>query len=431
MIELSKSELYSLIKELYSKKSTKFSFKYLIYSFFLFFLSLIHSFLNMLNHRLPKGKLLFLVTDFDDRLFPSIKMKDSISLLKQTVFSKKSFFVRFNKKNEISFNSLIKFPYFNICFSEKHFYIFYAKYMKKNYDYLLNKSNFNLVILSDEYSLPGIMLVLSAKLKKIKVFAVQHGSIHNNHPGYVSRNLNYFVMPDKFLVYGIHEENLLIKNNWNEKIINVIGCPRYDFLSNYKLNKNKLKKKLGIPLDKKILFWPTQTHDKLMIANGERDANTKTVMAALKNNPDWFLLLKFHPNENINFSTNFYNDAALSLNLTNIKILPFSSVNTFDCICFSDAVILKHTTVGMEAILMNKALINLELKDSWDLSQFKDLKSALIVKNEKDLSQFLKLVCSQDYQNLFKLSRKKYVKEHFANFGSANKELFKLIKNVI
>ncbi|MFW6008822.1 MAG: hypothetical protein ACOCP8_06115, partial [archaeon] len=185
-----------------------------------------------------------------------------------------------------------------------------------------------------------------------------------------------------------------------------------------------------IPKNKKILFWPTQTHDRLMSKNGENELNAEVIFKNLKNNKDWFLLIKFHPNEDQKQSFNFYERYRKKYALNRCVILKSDVANTYDCVSLSDCVILKHTTVGIEAIIMNRPIINLELIKSWDMSQFKSLQSSLIVKKEQDLTLFLNKILSTEYKNLFTKERKKYLKKHFVNFGNATEKVVEFIKNV-
>lgn len=408
--------------------------KYLIYSLGNIVLSRVHLVLNKFSSPIKTSKIIYSEYEHRSVLKPiSDKLKGKYLIQPNSMFIN-SFFQRINSKEKFHFNNIISKPFIKICLSEISFRKNYKTYMKKNFYFFLKKDKkIKKIVMIDEYSVPNLALSKVAKNKKIKVFELQHGNIHANHPGYIypKKLKNKIALPDYLMTYGEYEKELLTKKSiWNENQVIPLGCPRYDFLATYKLNKNKLKEKLSIPKDKKILFWPTQTHDKLMSESGENELNSDIVFKSLKKQKDWFLVIKLHPGEDKNKSFKFYKSFINKYKLNSCVVLNYNDVDTYDCIGLSDALVLKHTTVGMEAILMNKPVINLELKKSWDISQFKFLKSALVVRQEKDLSLFLNKLLTKEYQKLFKRERDKYVKNHFTNFGDSTKKIVEFIKNV-
>jgi hypothetical protein len=274
-------------------------------------------------------------------------------------------------------------------------------------------------------------LVVAAKDLEIKTIELQHGIITPNHPGYIypKKYKNKFTLPDYLITYGNYEKELLIKHSiWDEKQVIPLGCPRYDFLANYKIDKDKLKEKLGIPKDNKILFWATQTHCPSMIENGENKLNAKETFKAIKKNKDWFLLIKFHPAENQNKSLKFYNYYKKKYKLNRCMILKYDVFNTYDFITLSDCVILKHSVVGKETILMNKPIINFSFKNDKHLMEYKILKSSLLIKKDNDLNKFLRLIKTEQYKKIFSKEREIYLKRHFSNFGNATQKIIDFIK---
>jgi len=270
------------------------------------------------------------------------------------------------------------------------------------------------------------------KTHKNIIIELQHGVITPGDGYCYSKKLkNKIELPDYLITYGEYEKDLLTKKSiWNEDQIKALGCPRYDFLAYYKADKNKLKEKLKIPTNKKILFWPTQTHDSVMSKNYENELNSEEVFSTMKSNFDWFLIIKLHPNENYNKSYKFYSKYILKYNLDNVLILESDFISTYDCIFISNAVLIKHSTVGMESILLKKPVINFELKISWNLDIFKNLKTCLIIKEKGNLNKYLNTVTRLSYLRLFFKERDLFYKKHFANFGNSVEKVSSFLENV-
>ena len=407
--------------------------KYLLYSLSQIIISRYHWTLNKFSKRIKATPVIYSEYDFNSISTDIRKKVPGKILIQPNSFYLSSFVKRINTTTKFSFNNIIKHPFNRICFNKKQFKNTFFKFMKNNFNNFLSKNKkIKTIVAIDEFSVPNYSLIAASKyFENCKVVALQHGIIHENHFGYIfpkSEKKEHF-FPNALISYGEYEKQLLTKKSiWKPDSIIPLGCPRYDFIKKIKPNKT-LRNKLKIEYNKKILFWPTQTHDELMTENGEWAASTDAVFKAMKNNPEWFLLIKLHPGENVKFSLKFYQKYKSKYKVSNVEILEFSQMHTFDSVALSDAVITKHSTVGLEALLMNKPVINLELKKSWDLSQFKELKSNLIVKKASDLNTFLKIIQTNKYKELFEKEVRKYISKHFSNWGNATNKISQLIKN--
>ncbi|MFW6046679.1 MAG: CDP-glycerol glycerophosphotransferase family protein [Candidatus Woesearchaeota archaeon] len=298
---------------------------------------------------------------------------------------------------------------------------------------ILKKLQPKVIVLKNSYS-PCYVFIMAAKNLGIPTIELQHGVINNTHPGYVipKRLRGKYLLPNYIIVSSEYEKKILVeKSIFNKKQVKALGISRYDFLKHYKINKNDFRRKYGIAQSKKILFWPTQTHDRLMSQNKENELNAECVFSTLKEKKDWFLVIKFHPGENQYKSRKFYEFYAKKYKIKNYLILDSDNESTYDCIYVSDAVILKHSTVGLESLLMNRPILNFELKKSWDLSQFKNLDSCLIISKKDEFKNYLKLLDTSKYKKSFEAQRQKYIDMYFSNFGTATKENVRFIENVI
>lgn len=396
-----------------------------------------------------KQKIPVLIINNNDRNIKSNKKQNFYFNIKKSLKKEKIDFFELNlstKNLSIIKNKNIKRifeQYFNLIdfFKFHHFLnnkIIKTKLKKKNklyfffyYIYYFTSLNFfkknKVKIILYNYSVSMIIpLAVAAKKHNILLIELQHGHIYKNHKAYFFKKKlkSNYLKPDYLITYGNYEKDLLKKTCYidNKKIL-PLGCPRYDFLANYNTNTNKIKEKINIPKNKKILFWPTQTHSPIMTKNGENELNANEIFKAISQNENWYLLIKFHPNENAKKSYKFYNSYIKKYNLKNIKILKFSKISTFDCIKISDIVISKGSNVNIEALLMNKKIINLELIKNQDLSQFKILGENSFLKEKGKLNEILK-----KYNNLEKSKLLEYKKKYFNNFGKASEKIVKFIK---
>jgi hypothetical protein len=381
-----------------------------------------------------------------NRYFGSIldELKKKNFSFEEIKISSKNIFLNFKFRNYNFIESYLSFfDFFRAFFLKNKLikdYIIYNQNSKlfelkiKLYYFMFRrlflKNQTKLVLVSEHYS-TEYAAIIAAKELGIKTIEIQHGIIHGNHPNFVISNRwkKKYILPNVLITYGVYEKQLLSSLNiWENTLILPLGVPRYDFLRTYSINRRKILSKFNIPQGKKILFWPTQTHDKLMARTKENNLNADVIFKTISKKEDWFLLIKFHPGENKKESMAFYNNYKKKYNLSRVEIIDYSKISTYDLILISNCVILKHSTVGKEAILLNKPIINLELMKSWCLDEYKELKSSFIIKKEEELVNVLNSITTNKYMELFKKERKKYMQKHFCNFGCASN---KIANNII
>lgn len=364
--------------------------------------------------------------EYNEIVFPGYNLKDYKKLIKSQIplesyITFTDFFNLGKIKNKDEFKAYIKlFEYPNYQLYSLAFFYNVSKKM-------LEKIKPNKIILTCSYTIKYAMIV-AAKELGIETIELQHGSITEDSKGYFLNGVKKYVLPDYFISYSKEEEELLTKKSFFGKLQMLpLGCPRYDFLNDYKTNKKEFIEKYNISKDKKILFWATQPNDKSSTLLKEDSMNVECVFSTLQKKKDWFLIIKLHPRENYRESKKIYELINEKYNIDYL-LLESNQEITYDCIYVANATIIKHTTVGMESILMNKPVINFELVKNLPLNLFTELSSKLIIKKKKDLSKYLNLVLDYKYIKLFKKERKIYVKNHFANFGSSSKKIVEHIK---
>ena len=302
---------------------------------------------------------------------------------------------------------------------------------------IIEKEKPDAMLLIDEADTIGRCIVTAAKLKKVPVIAIQHGVIGLNHPAYMHSKGDisphgkvkapYCPIPDKLAVYGPHEKKILTKINFYPKnSVVVTGQPRYDFLryANKIFNKKEIIKKYNLPKDKKFILWATQTHG---LSIGENIKNIKAIFRAMeKLQNKYHLLIKLHPNENQN----------ARLYKRFLKNKTFATIingkqNTYELIYLSEAVIIKNSTVGTEAILMNKPIFITEIIKSIDVSLYTSYGFKCIIKKHGDLVKYIKRLNDEKVIRDFQKKRGYFLKDRLTNFGCATEKVYEVIKKVI
>lgn len=243
------------------------------------------------------------------------------------------------------------------------------------------------------------------------------------------RQISSIFLPDYFLLQSKMEKELLLKLGYPDHKLKIIGIPRYDFLQNIEkfFDKSTICKKYNLDPSKKIVLWATQTHDPLLVMSGENEINCKNLFPFFYENKDKYeFIIKLHPRENQNaplyrkWNRRFDNFA---------KIIQ-GNENIYELIFVSDCVLLKHSTVGMEAILLNRPILIIDFKKTHDVSGYTKY-GFNVVKKIEDLPRYLSIIEEEEYKLKFRELRAKFIEDRVANFGEASKELVNFITTII
>jgi len=295
----------------------------------------------------------------------------------------------------------------------------------------IHKPNF--LFLQYEYGPLEYMGIVTSKKEDIPSIAIQHGVISPTHPGYyhVRDNVSYraddyinYVLPTITLVQGEYEKRILLKHGYPKKAVKVTGQPRYDFLAHADeiFERNKILKKYGLPQNKRYILWATQTHG---LPREENLRNLKVISQALSSlRDDYHLLIKLHPNEDPRAP--LYN--RFLGNKEFVTIMP-GDTNIYELLYISDALITKHSTVGIEAIIMNRPiLLTNTMGDLRALSMYTEYGFQWIIEKEDDLISYLNDLKTGELLDEFEKRRKFFMRERLAHFGTATQMVVRILE---
>ncbi|MBW2974485.1 UDP-N-acetylglucosamine 2-epimerase [Candidatus Woesearchaeota archaeon] len=298
-------------------------------------------------------------------------------------------------------------------------YLFIVSYLKDVFTYLCLDNFFilrkpKLIIHMGEGPKEHKIIVDFSKKYGIKTLFVMHGSFGIDYSVYSLKS-------DKIVVYGKHYKDLLIRMKTEGNKIVVEGNPSWDYLAKKRFDKEKIMSELKIPGGKKIVLLAT-VHIPIDLRDGLAYSAVRS-MARLK---DYFLIIKLHPEE----KPDFYRELLRKYNLE-AKII--SDINLLHpLISISDLVIISNSTVGLEALILDKPLIDVNLTPNDYYQDYVVSKVALGVRDEKYMLPAIRSVLEDKKVRAgLKRNRKRYLYEHaYKMDGRASERVLKVIRTM-
>ncbi|MFT4899796.1 MAG: hypothetical protein ACI9U0_001595 [Flavobacteriales bacterium] len=212
---------------------------------------------------------------------------------------------------------------------------------------------------------------------KKETIAIQHGAIHNLHPGYIYTKAEQQenIFPSKLLIWGQYWKDLLSETNYPIATTKIIGQLRSDVIPYL---SEKIKKE-------NIIVFATQP---------QRDENIRKkvltdVIEASSKLKKTTLIIKPHPIEK---DDNYFLEIGATLG---ISVIIDRSTDLYELIAKSTALITCFSTVGIETVYFKKPLIVLDYLNQ-DLQGFIKNKIGIPVYNKSELISTLLNVENND-----------------------------------
>lgn len=278
---------------------------------------------------------------------------------------------------------------------------------------IIGRYNIDGVIAIDENG-TSRFLVFGAKLSNVPSLALQHGVIHPMHISYSYSKDDLYskdkelecYLADKTAVYGRKFKELLINNGrYSAEHIAVTGQPRTDIL--FEQRKTYLKKemfnKLGINFNKKLVVFASQPLKNL----SESRLTLQAITSCLKNFRNLALVIKLHPNDNKDFYVSVLRDMKF-------KALVTKEIDLYELLYSSDLLLSVSSTVMLEALMMDKPVIQVNLVENYDFFGRLRGKAFLHAKNELELKDAIaKSLYSQSTIRKMRGIRKKFIRDYY------------------
>lgn len=233
------------------------------------------------------------------------------------------------------------------------------------------------------------------------------------------------LLSDYFCVSGPQTKSLKEKFLKDTKKVVVTGQPRFDNLTraNEVFDKNKICRKLRLAIDKKILLWATQTH---ALPNEENRENISAVYHAANSLDNVRLVIKLHPAEQQEASLYKQNNSYVPLVVKGNK-------NISELLYICDVLITKSSTTTIEAAILNKPIIILNLSEKPNHVPYVEKGVALGVYNKEDLVSTIKdALYKEEVRKKLAKAREKFIYENaYLQDGRASERVANLIIQMV
>jgi len=279
-------------------------------------------------------------------------------------------------------------------------------------------------------------IVIAAKLERIPTLAIQHGVFSGDNKSYMytedeisrggSIEYPYCQIPDRFAVFGNYYKELLTEfSAYPESSVIVTGSPKYDHLvkSDFPYSKDDFLAKFGIPSYYKIILWTTQCHD---LDDSENIRNLSCISASIKSLDNALLIIRQHPNETKEHTKRIH-DYIQKYQLK--ALLMPRTLDIYELLYSCDLLMTKHSTTAVEALILDKPVLILNLSGRPDVIDFVKEGVAKGVYDEDDLEDTIKSLLANDSD--LKKMRPRYLYKYLYNKdGNATARVIELIKEI-
>jgi hypothetical protein len=276
-------------------------------------------------------------------------------------------------------------------------------------------------------------LIFAAKKLKIPSIGLQHGMIEPLRTSPYNYNKNDLCgyngdlncqLADKTALFGPYYKQIFLKSsNYPKDKIVVTGQQRMDmiFENRKHYSRKKFYKQLGIDAGKKLVVYASQ-------AMGDESRRAfSALVKSLKQIKNVSLVIKLHTADDKAAYEKILQD--LDYNAVIIKY-----IDLYELLNFSDLLVSIQSTVILEALALEKPVIQLNLVEKYDVFGKLADKCIMKVTNENELPSAIKQALHKKYlSKRFIKDRKKFISEYYYKIdGKSSKrvvdELDKLLK---
>ncbi len=304
-------------------------------------------------------------------------------------------------------------------------YVFVMGFIKSAYyvecigSYLATNQPRLVIIMCEDPKRQKVTAELAKKMG-IKTLMLMHGAIGE-------RDILYNkLLSGHIATYGKHYAGIFVKLDYPTEQITITGNPAWDNILDIKMSRKDLYTRLGLSEDKRIILLAT-THFPIDVRDGMAYASFKAMKLLSPDSSKYRLVIKVHPEE----SPNFYLALAEEFGIK-IKVIEELSL-LHPLIAHSELVIISDSTVGLETILLNRPLIDINLSQAPFWNDYVEKGAALGVKKEEELLPAINSILGdKKIKSLLEKSRKKYVYSHlYRQDGKAAERVAKLVEKLV
>ncbi|MEK7728188.1 MAG: UDP-N-acetylglucosamine 2-epimerase [candidate division KSB1 bacterium] len=272
---------------------------------------------------------------------------------------------------------------------------------------LLRQTRPSHVVVADDTTTHGRVLVLAAQSLGIPTLNIQHGAIAD-----VQQYRH--ALADRMAVWGEHDRALLARNGVPESRIVITGQPRFDAAVKVD-DARAVRRALKLPLTHKLLLWATTPYvARLAYDFPERNQRyLETLLALVEREQDWVLLIKLHPVDQRPAYAQLLNKINASVRQ---RVRLYQQEDIQELLFVAEVVLAWNTSVMQEAALLHKPMVGMNFFGFPESIPSVSAGIALSATNSEELAQALRQIFRNEANTLELLTQKRseYVK-HYLN----------------
>jgi len=306
-------------------------------------------------------------------------------------------------------------------------------------EHMIEMENPNLILLSAETANFPRALLIAGKLKSVPTLALQVGVYAETGVDFVhiqeeispqgSVRIPFCPLPDKTAVYGPHYENSLTQRGaYPPSSIAITGQPMYDILARADkiFNKKAVFQRLNLNERKKMVLWTTQSHGFTREENERIFYAVYEAMKELKDEAQ--LVVKLHPAGEVDTSQHKEIAKKVGLDFPIVK-----DIDTYELIYACDVLLTISSTTAIEASILNKPVVIVNLTGRPDQVAYVREGMALGVYNEKELVPTLRRALYDSEARLrLEEEQRRFVYDYaYIQDGQASNRLADVIRQMI
>jgi len=302
----------------------------------------------------------------------------------------------------------------------------------------IEEENIDVAIVTDEAAFTNKSILVAAHPSQISTLVVQTGVMALNNEfleyGCADGELEgspskRSLFPDKFSVYGEETKEILKEAGYPfyDGII-VTGQPRYDILARASdvYDREKFRHKLNIASDKKLALIASQPSTTF----GNMEIFLINVLQALKDDSKIRIVIKPKPHPS-DAQEEQHRRLAEEMGVEAIVLSRNSDTNEALYAC--DVLITFYSTVALEAMILGKPVVTVNLTNQPDPVPYAQSGAALGVYKAEDIAPAVKKALNDpETRERLKQGREKYLYQQFYKLdGQATKRVVELIYKMI
>jgi len=207
----------------------------------------------------------------------------------------------------------------------------------------------------------------------------------------------------------------------------VTGQPRFDLIRQAKADRAQIMARLGVPGNPDIIVLATQPVGELWTGK-DRGELIEAVLSAMIEFPEKQLVIKLHPDEKIEE----YQNILARIENGNKTVL-CQNIDLYGLLRECDLLMAVYSTVALEAMILDKPVIIINLTGKPDIMPYAQSGAALGVHQQEDLAPAIrKALYDPEVRRELEQKRKSFVAEHaYKVDGQSSRRVAELIVRLI